>query len=209
MTPSPPEELRDREIWMAWAMSSDGRKLLRAPWKLGHSYPAEWGCDVVKRPETNYERAKRYWELSAGALDNEAPLPGDCRNDTLQPAILLPHDPPEASEERLCFIDYDDVHDPEDGFTDEARRLIERSGAWTEISQSLEGAHSFVRAKLPENVGRVIADLDEWGHIEIYDSARQAASREVGTDVAGWDVARILRLTSTIEHESRERERAG
>jgi len=178
----PPKELREREIWMTWAMSNDGRKLLRAPWKLGHSYPAEWGSDVVKRPETTYERAERWWELSARALDNEAPLPGDCQNDVLQPAILLPHDPPEASQDRLCFIDYDDVRTEEDGFTDEAERLIRDSGAWTEISQSGEGAHSFVKAKLPENVGRVIADLDEQGHIEIYDSARQAAMtfNEVG-----------------------------
>lgn len=198
---TPPKELREREIWMTWAMSSDGRKLLRAPWKLGHSYPAEWGSDVVKRPETTYERAERWWELSAGALDDEAPLPGDCRNDTLQPAILLPHNPPEASEERLCFIDYDDVRTEEDGFTDEAERLIRRSGAWTEISQSREGGHSFVKAKLPENVGRVIADLDEQGHIEIYDSARQAAMTFDEADVSTGEIPHAQEFVDYILEE--------
>lgn len=175
MKTEPPEELQKREIWMAWAMSDDGRKLLRAPWKLGHSYPAEWGADVVKRPETDYDHAKMYWELSPGALEEEAPLPGDCRHDTLQPAILLPHNPAEKPHERICFIDYDDVREPETGFTDEARRLITESGAWTEVSQSGEGAHAFVRAKLPEGVSRIITDLNDRGHIEVYDCARQAA----------------------------------
>jgi len=61
----------------------------------------------------------------------------------------------------------------------------------------------------PHLGSRPLADLVHPGRPGRFMDALNAASREVGTDVAGWDVARILRLTSTIEHESRERERAG
>lgn len=161
-----PEILADRDWWVVWDFDEDGRKRPRAPWLYGHSYPAAWGSDADKRPETEYATAMMWTDLSTSALQKEAPAPRD--DIDLKPGLILPHD----NENDILFVDLDDVRDAETAeLTREAEAIVRRLAGWTEVSVSGTGLHIFVRGEMPERT-RVIADLEQAGHIEIYKQAR-------------------------------------
>jgi len=195
MKTEPPEELQKREIWMAWAMSKDGRKLLRAPWKLGHSYPAEWGADVVKRPETDYETAARW--AAFDLADAGLALPDDARCDQLELGIILPHDRAADPEDRLTLIDWDDVRDPDTGAVHPvAADFINRYGGFVEVSTSGKGLHQFVEGGLRKR-GKFIAPIDgepfvgeDLPQVEIYDGGRHVAMTGRHVVGSGRDVIR-------------------
>jgi hypothetical protein len=175
-----PDDLKGRDWWVVWDFDETGRKRPRAPWLYGHSYPAAWGSDTDKRPETDYSTAMVWCDLPTGAIQKEAPAPED--GIDLKPGLILPHD----NENDILFVDLDDVRDVETGeLTPEAEAIVRRLGSWTEISSSGTGVHIFVRGEL-EGHTRILADLDQEGHIEIYKQARFAGltgnRHELSTD---------------------------
>jgi hypothetical protein len=67
---------------------------------------------------------------------------GDDLPDRVEPAVLLPHDPPKPP---IAFVDFDDVRDPETGTVPgEVNALISMLGGYTELSRSEQGVYSHV-----------------------------------------------------------------
>lgn len=177
-----PEYLTGLEQWVLW----DGEtKVPLAPWATGDMFPAGWGDGVVadptsrmqERPETGYKTAKRFAEARPEVLHFNHPFPSEDGEpqipDRLIPTVLLPHYPPNPP---LMQVDFDDVRDPETGrVSREVGDLIDALDAFTEISISGEGLHMYVRAELPGQLGKFIADLDGPGAIELYDHGRFTA----------------------------------
>jgi len=181
-----PESLKEHEHWVLWGLDEKGRKRPLAPWIRGDLYPAKWGESAPERPETDWETAYRHWRNREGY---SAPT-GMNASETL-PAPLLLHEPIDPP---LMLVDFDDVRDPETGeVTDEVADIVERLGAFCEISQSGEGLHLFVRAELPGGLGKFIASLHDTGDIELYDHGRAVG--------ATWD---HVDGTSTVVPEAQE-----
>lgn len=163
-----PSVLKHWHHWMIWGKDEKGRKLLFAPWQRGDLYPVAWGADAETRPETDFETARRYWKHRQSYS-----MPDGVKRNLglMQPAPMLLHDPP--MDPPLMLVDFDDVRDPETGFiTDEVADILERLGAFYEISQSGEGLHAYVRANLPGDLGKFIEPLQGDGDIELYDHGR-------------------------------------
>ena len=160
-----PESLKNHEHWVLWAVDGQGRKRPLAPWIRGDMYPVKWGSDAPKRPETDWDTAWAYYR-SRGSFS----APDGINPNEALPAPLLLHDPLDPP---LMQVDFDDVRDPESGeISDEVLGIIEQLDAFTEISQSGTGLHTFVRAELPGGLGKFIAELKDIGHIEMYDHGR-------------------------------------
>lgn len=171
-----PTSLRDREIWAVW--TPEFGKTPMAPWATGHMYRAKWGADTPsdERPEAEYEQANMVAEMNPERVHDSYSFPpkddGDDPHipDTLYPTILLPHEPPDPP---IMLVDFDDVRDPDTGaITPEVQGILRRLDSYTEVSQSGEGLHTFVRARLPGALGKFIAGLDMVGDIEMYDHGR-------------------------------------
>lgn len=160
-----PDDIKPYNHWVLWGVDGQGRKRPLAPWIRGDLYPAKWGQDAPKRPETDWETAHRYWR------NREAySAPNGIDVDDILPAPLLLHDPIDPP---LMQVDFDDVRDPDTGeVTDEVHDIVETLGGYCEISQSGEGLHVFVRAELPGGLGKFIAPLADKGEIELYDHGR-------------------------------------
>jgi len=160
-----PESLKRHDHWVLWGLDGHGRKRPLAPWVRGDLYPVKWGADAPERPETDWETAYHHYRHR----EQYATPDGIDAADVL-PAPLLLHDPLDPP---LMQVDFDDVRDPETGVvTDEVAAIVDRLGAFCEVSQSGEGLHSFVRAELPGGLGKFIASLADTGDIELYDHGR-------------------------------------
>jgi len=176
----PPEDLTEFDIWVLW---DEREKVPLAPWATGDMYRAGWGDGVVadeesrmeERPETDFETAKMFAEITPAELHQSYAFPRDDEGNpdipaTITPTILLPHYPPDPP---IMQVDFDDVRDPETGaISAEVAELIRRFDAFTEVSTSGEGLHIFIRASLPGQLGKFIGDLETEGHIELYDHGR-------------------------------------
>jgi len=157
--------LRGPDHWVLWGTDGKGRKRPLAPWVRGDLYPVQWGSDAPTRPETDYDTAMTYWRNRETYSAPDGIAVGE-----VLPAPLLLHDPPEPP---LMLVDLDDVRDPDtDHISDEAADIVGQLDAYAEVSTSGSGLHLFVRAALPGGLGKFIADLDDIGHIELYDHGR-------------------------------------
>lgn len=179
-----PEMLKQYPIWTVW--NGEVKQPL-APWLTGHLFPAKWGKNVEERPEAEFDRAEFVAEMGAGELEEAYSktvtkwkgMDGDynprkeiVEPDDIRPTIILPHEE-RAQSPRIMLIDFDDVRQPGSGYvTPEVADIIDRLDAYTEVSSSGTGLHVFVRASLPDGVGRIIEDLETAGHVEMYDHAR-------------------------------------
>ena len=164
-----PDFLREQRLWVLWDGSA---KVPLAPWQTDHMFPARWNSELPtdKRPETTFKNAVQYAGMGVERLDIEFGFPEEPPDEVL-PTVLVPHEPP--TEPPLMFVDLDDVIDPETGeIGDVARLIVDSLDAYTERSQSGTGLHMFVRAALPEHIGRVVEDLPDMGGIEMYDRSR-------------------------------------
>lgn len=160
-----PESLKRHEHWVLWGLDGQGRKRPLAPWLRGDLYPVKWGSDAPERPETDWDTAYRHWKHR-----DTYSAPSEMDADEVMPAPLLLHDPLDPP---LMQVDFDDVRDPNTGIvSDEVAELVDRLGGFCEVSQSGEGLHVFVRAELPGELGKFIADLADIGEIELYDHGR-------------------------------------
>lgn len=170
-----PDPLKDMGIWTVWNCVD---KMPLAPWQTGHMFPATWGQDTPAddRPEVSYERAKSVADLEPDVIHETWPFPTDDDGtpqipEEVKPGIILPHY--KTQDRVLMFVDFDDVRDPETGeVTEEVVDIVERLGAYAEVSRSGTGLHCYVFAELPDGLGRFIGDLDDKGHIELYDHGR-------------------------------------
>lgn len=167
-----PEWLKDKELWLLW---NTVEKMPMAPWHTGHSYRVKWGADADERPETTFDEAKMLADMDPATIHTTYPFPTDDAGDPdlpdrVAPTILLPH---ETHDPPLMLVDFDDVRDPETGrITDEVAEIVDELGSYTEVSRSGAGLHVFVRARLPDGLGKFIAPLDDAGDIELYDHGR-------------------------------------
>lgn len=168
-----PEPLKKYDVWVVWCPELG--KTARAPWQEGHMYPAEWAEDKPANPRTTYSQASATASLSPERLGKSYPFPPDTDPAQVEPAILIP---PAKVENDLLFVDLDDVI--VDGeMSEEAWRILQRLGGYAEVSRSFadqnkceSGAHAWVRGELPEGYGKVIADLNGRGQLELYDRGR-------------------------------------
>lgn len=168
-----PRSLHDERLWVMWDMDE---KVVRAPWKTGHCYPASWGSNVDAdegRPELTYPEVREYTELGPEELDQRYSFP-EGPPDEVRPTIVVPH-PGTGNKytELLGYVDLDDVRDPETGrVTPEAWRIIKAFDSYTEISSSGTGVHILFIGEVPYD-GWVNGDpLNGTGSIEIYDHSR-------------------------------------
>lgn len=167
-----PEWLKQQRLWLLW---NRVEKMPFAPWTTGHCYRAAWGADADERPETDYETAKMVAEMPPEMIHNSYPFPTDDDGrpqipETVAPTIFLPH---ETHDPPLMLVDFDDVRNPETGaITDEVFEIIKELGSYAEVSRSGTGVHVYVRAALPDGLGKFIAPLDGPGDIELYDHGR-------------------------------------
>lgn len=163
-----PAGLREFDIWVVWDCR---QKLALAPWQEGTMYPCEWAADKPVNPHQSFEKAKMVADLPVKEIHRAWPFPdGDDLPETVKPAVLLPHNPPDPP---IVFVDFDDVRDPAtDEISNEAIGLVSLLDGYTELSRSGRGVHVYVRGSLPDDVGRFIAPLGDSGQIEIYDHAR-------------------------------------
>lgn len=185
-----PDGIRDLDCWIVWAFDNVGRKRPRAPWITETSYPVSWGKDADVRPETSFEEANRWAGFGRVDLRDLAPFPDDEEDARLKLGIILPHEPPEPP---IAQVDLDDVRDPDTGEINEyAQSIIERLDAYTMISVSGTGIHCYVRAALPDRMGKFVEPFDlsdpMAGQIEIYDHGRFAAITGAHVDGTPTDV---------------------
>jgi hypothetical protein len=163
-----PTELRDFDVWVVW---DPRKKLALAPWQSGSMYPCRWAADSGLDPRRPYRRAKMVSELPVEEIHRSWPFPDESDlPEAVEPAVLLPHDPPDPP---LAFVDLDDVRNPNTGeVSGEALAIVDALGGFTEVSRSGRGLHTFVRGALPPDRGMVSTPLDESGRLEIYDHSR-------------------------------------
>jgi hypothetical protein len=138
-------------------------------------YPAEWAQDKPVNPRTTYQQASATATLPTERLGERYPFPPDSSPANVEPTILIP---PASADNDLFFVDLDDVI--VDGkISAEAWDIIEQLGGYAEVSRSFlnpekeeSGVHAWVRGELPDGCGKVIADLEHRGQIEMYDRGR-------------------------------------
>lgn len=171
-----PAGLKESDIWILWDLRD---KVPRAPWRTGHMYPSKWGSDVPEkeRPETSFEMAEAIAGLGAEEIHTKWSFPSEDGvpdiPDTVEPGVLLPHAP--EMDPPIMFVDFDDVRDAETGeVSAEVSDIVERLDAYTEVSKSGTGLHCYVRAELPDGLGKFVNSLDTEGDIELYDHGRFA-----------------------------------
>jgi hypothetical protein len=175
-TISIPDELQQWDIWTVWDCED---KTPLAPWQTGHMYPADWGSSTTgdDRPETSFQQARAVADMRPDVIHQSWPFPGGELPEQVKPGVILPHEPPISPQPSLdpplMFVDFDNVRDPETGeVSEELWDIIERLDAYTEVSRSGTGLHCYVRARLPEGVGKFICPLNDIGDIELYDHGR-------------------------------------
>lgn len=206
----PPNELKQRDWWVNWAITEDGRKQPRAPYDRGDSFPTLWhdGLSDDDRPETDYGTVALYADMTAAQLDETAPLPEDSQSDTLGAGIILPTERPDP-DDRITLIDWDDVRDPVTGeIIEECAAALEQSDTYAELSTSGGGIHQLVLGELPER-GKFIAELREnpvFDHdsppqVEIYDGGRHVACTRQHVEGTGDDIVADQQLIDGLLEE--------
>lgn len=162
-----PRGLREFDIWVVW----DGRKKIAlAPWQTGTMYPCRWAEDSEYDPRRAFETAEMVAEMPVEQIHESWPFPDNDLPETVEPAVLLPHDPPDPP---ILFIDFDNVRDPQSGqVTREVASLLNQLEAFAEISRSGKGIHTYCRGRLPETASPFTAPLGDRGRVEIYECSR-------------------------------------
>lgn len=149
-----PPEMVDRDQWLLWKQTDDGRKIPRAPWETGDALryvsamdPANW---------TSFREATRW----------RSKLPHD-----LHLAYAITRDDP------VLFVDLDDV--VTDGeLSRAARALIGEIDSYAAVSTSGRGVHVFARGGLSDGVKSLTGPIDDSGDqtLEVYDRNRFVAT---------------------------------
>jgi|GEM_PF-3130916 len=156
-----PPALKQRDQWLLWKTTDDGRKIPRAPWETGD--PLQY---VSATDPSN-------WVSFAEARQWQSKLPHG-----LELAFVV------TRGDDLVFLDLDDVvHDG--GPTQAAQALVDQSGSYTAVSTSGTGLHLFVHGSLSDGVKSLTGPLDddERGRVEVYDRSRFVAL--TGNHLAG------------------------
>lgn len=158
-----PADLLDREQWLTWKPTADGRKIPRAPYRYSE-WPSKYVDAHDKTVWTDFETA----QLWCGKLD---------RYDL---AFTI-RDRDQFPEENLILIDYDSVRDPATGrLHPTVWTHIKHAASYADISPSQTGVHILGRGKLPGEIRAISDSLDDTdrftnAEIEVYDSARYIA----------------------------------
>ncbi len=148
-----PPTMRERNQWLLWKETDDGRKVPRAPWETGD--PLQYVSAMASQNWTSFELAVQWMEK----LPQEMEL-----------AFALTRD------DEFVFVDLDDV--VVDGvLTDAAADLVETAGTYTAYSTSGTGLHLYGRGELSADVKSLMGPLTDDGDqsIEVYDRNRFVA----------------------------------
>jgi hypothetical protein len=202
-----PHGLKQEDIWFVW---DEMHKMPLAPWRTGHMFPTKWGSGVLddpdydhkKTPETEFQKAQIIADMDTSVVESEYSQvvsnwkgrDGKYNKSDLStprgitPTIMLL--PEERMPDRgLVFVDFDDVRNVATGeVTEEVKELVERLDTYVEISTSRTGLHAFLWGSLPDGVTQLQAELDETGHIEMYDSGRFVGNTWEHVDRTPYDV---------------------
>lgn len=161
LSPSPdvntgelPRDLVERDQWILWKPSPDGRKVPRAPWNTGDDTFVS-AMDEANR--TTIDEARNYRESAA--------------NQDYGLGFSLTEDDP------FVLLDYDDARDPETGeITSTVRQHIEEAGSYADVSTSGTGVHIIARGELSADVRSIEAEYpEEEFSLEVYDRGRYSA----------------------------------
>lgn len=150
-----PQAMVERDQWLLWKQTDDGRKIPRAPWETGDPLQFVSAMDAAN------------WTTFADARAWQERLPGE-----FGLAFSLTRD------DDVVFVDLDDV--VSDGSLSEpARELLEAADSYAAASTSGTGVHLFVRGVLSEDVKALTGPLEaasDAGSIEVYDRNRFVAT---------------------------------
>lgn len=162
-----PNELQEFEIWVVW---NKREKIALAPWQTGTMYPCQWAEDSGFDPRRDFETAEMVAEMPVDQIHDSWPFPDNDLPETVEPAVLLPHDPPDPP---ILFIDFDNVRNPDsEQLTTEVVDLLDQLGGYAEVSRSGKGIHTYCRGELPETESPFTSPLSDRGRIEIYECSR-------------------------------------
>lgn len=146
-----PAAMVERDQWLVWTSTDDGRKIPRAPWVTGDPHQFVSALDPAN------------WTSFAEASEWQAKLP-----DGFELAYAL------TGADELVFLDLDDViadGDPSPAATE----LVADADSYAAVSTSGTGLHIFVRGSLSDDVKSLTGSLgeaDEPASLEVYDRNR-------------------------------------
>lgn len=124
-----PSELKQRQQWLCYRID-DGDKIPKAPrWTVDGDYIKKIGVQSNDEWAT-YEEAQSFVEETQERLGADEALDGV--------GFVLTEDDPYAFLDLDYFID-------EGVMTEEARDILDETYSWSEVSQSGEGLHAFVK----------------------------------------------------------------
>lgn len=147
-----PSAMVERDQWLLWKETSDGRKIPRAPWKTNYELQFVDAMDPSN------------WTTFQDAIEWAEKLP-----HSYELAFCLTRDDP------IVFIDLDNAI-REGDVTATAQELINRANSYTATSTSGTGLHIFVTGELSDGIKAITDELaDDDGSIEVYDRNRFVA----------------------------------
>lgn len=174
-----PKEMMERDQWLLWKQTDDGRKIPRAPWETGDALRYVSAMDPANR--TSFAEAVRW----------QSKLPHD-----LYLAYAITRDDP------IVFVDLDDVV-IDDEPSPAAQRLIEKADSYTARSTSGTGIHIFVHGSLSDEIKSLTGRLDNTDDqtLEVYDRNRFVAMTGAHLDRTPLQVASADSFLDQLETE--------
>lgn len=180
-----PDTLREREQWLTWKRTDDGRKIPRAPF----AYPNHLDRYVNAHDpdhQTSFTDAQEWAEMLPGHE-----LAYDIRNRDDFP------------DEDLVLLDYDDVRNPDTGAIHATvREHLDQAGSYGALSTSGAGVHllGLFPDGFPEGVKTIDSPLDldlpsTDDHNPADDSSQPDATAFPNAEIEGYDSKRFVGLT--------------
>lgn len=144
-----PEEMSSRDQWVVWVLSKKGKKVPKSP-------KASFGAAVNSTDPSNWGS---YAEARAALV----------QNPRLNGIGFIP-----TEDDDLCFLDFDDVVDPEAGeiIGQWAFDLMEKLSSFSYVTPSRTGFRIVIKGKLDNTGGDYIwtnPDTGEEHMLEVYD----------------------------------------
>ncbi len=174
-----PSAMRNRDQWLLWKETDDGRKVPRAPWETGD--PLEFVSAMESSNWTSFELAVQWVEK----LPQEMEL-----------AFALTRD------DDFVFLDLDDVV-VDGSLTDAAAELVEKAGTYAAYSTSGTGLHLYGTGELSSDVKSLMGPLTDDGDqsLEVYDRNRFVAMTGAHLEATPATVTAVDDLLAELETE--------
>ncbi len=148
-----PEHMKNRDQWLLWKSTEDGRKIPRAPWETGD--PLRYVDAMDPSNWVSFDEAQ-HWQSK---------LP---QNFELAYAL--------TRNDGIVFLDLDDVIIDGEPST-AAQTIIEEANSYTAVSTSRTGLHIFIKGSLDEDIKSLTGPISEDSEqsLEVYERNRFVA----------------------------------